>query len=73
MTTLTPTENKPLIALYDKRERLAGIVQGWRVADSAMDSDPEIHRAIVSTELSASELLELDTKIAEMRYLRGTL
>lgn len=70
---LTATENKPLVALYDKNERLTGVVQGWRAADSVLTSDPDTRRAIATTELSIEELLELDRKIAEMRYLRGTL
>jgi hypothetical protein len=72
-TALTATENKPLVALYDQNERLTGIVQGWRAADSVLTSDPDIRRAVATSELSIEELLELDRKIAEMRYLRGTL
>ncbi len=72
-TALIATENKPLVALYDQNERLTGVVQGWRAADSVLTSDPDIRRAVATAELSIEELLELDRKIAEMRYLRGTL
>lgn len=71
--TLVPTANKPLVALYDDNERLTGVVRGWRAADSALSNDPDIRRAIATTELTIEQLLELDRKIAEMRYLRGTL
>ena len=71
--TLVPTANKPLVALYDDNERLTGVVQGWKAADSALSNDPDIRRAIATTELTIEQLLELDRKIAEMRYLRGTL
>jgi predicted amino acid-binding ACT domain protein len=74
MTTMPPpTANKPLIALYDKDERLSGVVAGWRLADHALENDPDIRKAVVADELTITELVEIDDKIAELRQLRKTL
>ena len=70
---MTPTENRPLIALYDKDERLAGVVAGWRLADHALANEPEIRKAVIADELTIAELVEIDDRIAELRQLRNTL
>jgi predicted amino acid-binding ACT domain protein len=72
-TVMTPTANKPLIALYDKDERLSGVVSGWRLADHALENDPDIRKAVIADELTITELVEIDDKIAELRQLRKTL
>lgn len=64
---------KPTIALYNKDERLVGVVNGWRVADGVMEMDANIKRAIATSELSLLELVEIDQQIARLRNLRGTL
>jgi hypothetical protein len=74
MTTMTPpTANRPLIALYDKDERLTGVVAGWRLADHALANEPEIRKAVIADELTIAELVEIDDRIAELRQLRNTL
>ena len=72
-SVMTPTENRPLIALYNKDERLTGVVVGWRLADEALLNEPEICKAVATTELTIAELADIDSKIAELRQMRNTL
>lgn len=69
----TADNGQPVIALYNKDERLVGIVNGWRVADGVMDLDASIRRAVATGEMSVQELYEIDNQIARLRDLRGTL
>lgn len=70
----TQTDNgQPMVALYNKDERLVGMVNGWRVADGVMAMDKTIRRAVATAELSMAELFEIDQQIARLRDLRGTL
>jgi len=70
----TQTDNgQPMVALYNKDERLVGMVNGWRVADGVMAIDRTIRRAVATSELSMAELFEIDQQIARLRDLRGTL
>lgn len=72
--TSTQTNNgQPMVALYNKDERLVGMVNGWRVADGVMAMDKTIRRAVATAELSPMELFEIDQQIARLRDLRGTL
>jgi hypothetical protein len=80
MTTVLPEladlESKteqPIVALYNRDDRLTGIVNGWRVADGVMELDQTIQRAVATTELTMAELIEIDQSIAKLRNLRGTL
>lgn len=66
-------KSKQVIALYNGDDRLVGIVNGWRVADGVMEMDGSIKRAVLTAELSPSELYEIDNQIARLRDLRGTL
>lgn len=66
-------KSKQVIALYNKDDRLVGIVNGWRVADGVMELDGSIKRAVLTAELSPLELFEIDNQIARLRDLRGTL
>ncbi len=66
-------KSKQVIALYNKDDRLVGVVNGWRVADGVMEMDATIKRAVLTAELSPAELYEIDDQIARLRELRGTL
>lgn len=66
-------KSKQVIALYNKDDRLVGIVNGWRVADGVMELDGSIKRAVLTAELSPMELYEIDDQISRLRDLRGTL
>jgi hypothetical protein len=66
-------KSKQVIALYNKDDRLVGVVNGWRVADGVMEMDATIKRAVLTAELSPAELYEIDDQIARLRDLRGTL
>lgn len=66
-------KSKQVIALYNGDDRLVGIVNGWRIADGVMEMDASIKRAVLTAELSPSELYEIDNQIARLRDLRGTL
>ena len=71
--TTTTESGQPMVALYNKDERLVGMVNGWRVADGVMALDKTIRRAVATAELSMVELFEIDQQIARLRDLRGTL
>jgi hypothetical protein len=78
MTTATPEllladTTAQTIALYNKNDRLVGIVNGWKVADGVMEMDASIRRAVLTSELSMAELFDIDQQIARLRDLRGTL
>lgn len=62
-----------VIALYNRDDRLVGIVNGWRVADGVMALDTSIRRAVLTADLSPSELYSIDEQIARLRDIRGTL
>jgi hypothetical protein len=64
---------QPQIALYNRNDRLVGVVRGWRVADGVMDLDANIRRAVATEDLTHSELVEVDEQIARLRKMRGTL
>jgi hypothetical protein len=66
-------KSKQVVALYNRDDRLVGIVNGWRVADGVMEMDASIKRAVLTAELSPAELYEIDEQIARLRDLRGTL
>jgi hypothetical protein len=66
-------KSKQVVALYNRDDRLVGIVNGWRVADGVMEMDASIKRAVLTAELSPAELYEIDDQIARLRDLRGTL
>ena len=66
-------KSKQVVALYNGNDRLVGIVNGWRVADGVMEMDASIKRAVLTAELSPTELYEIDEQIARLRDLRGTL
>ena len=66
-------KSKQVVALYNGNDRLVGIVNGWRVADGVMEMDASIKRAVLTAELSPTELYEIDDQIARLRDLRGTL
>jgi hypothetical protein len=84
MTTDTLTELNALtesnesnglqtIALYNRNERLVGVVNGWKVADGVMNLDQTIKRAVATDELTMAELVEIDQQISRLRKMRGTL
>lgn len=71
--TAVTADGQPIVALYNKDERLVGVVGGWRVADGVMEMDKTIRKAVAVAELSINELVEVDSEIARLRTLRGTL
>jgi len=73
LTDLASKTDQPIVALYNKDDRLTGIVNGWKVADGVMELDQSIQRAVATTELTMAELIEIDQQIARLRNLRGTL
>ncbi len=74
LETMKQSSNgQPIIALYNRDERLVGVVNGWRVADGVMDLDKTIRRAVATDELTMVELVEIDQQISRLRNLRGTL
>lgn len=66
-------DGQPIVALYNKNERLVGVVGGWRVADGVMEMDKTIRKAVAVAELTMDELIRVDSEIARLRELRGTL
>lgn len=73
LTDLSTKTDQPIVALYNRDDRLTGIVNGWKVADGVMEMDESIKRAVATTELTMAELIEIDQNIARLRNLRGTL
>lgn len=73
LTEMTTKTDQPIVALYNKDDRLTGIVNGWKVADGVMEMDESIKRAVATSELTMAELIEIDQNIARLRNLRGTL
>ena len=73
LTAVASKTDQPIIALYNKDDRLTGIVNGWKVADGVMELDQTIQRAVATSELTMAELVEIDQQIARLRNLRGTL
>lgn len=73
LTDLASKTDQPIVALYNKDDRLTGIVNGWKVADGVMELDQSIQRAVATSELTMAELIEIDQQIARLRNLRGTL
>lgn len=73
LTDLSTKTDQPIVALYNRDDRLTGIVNGWKVADGVMEMDESIKRAVATTELTMAELVEIDQNIAKLRNLRGTL
>lgn len=73
LTDLTAKTDQPIVALYNRDDRLTGIVNGWKVADGVMEMDESIKRAVATSELTMAELVEIDQSIAKLRNLRGTL
>ena len=73
LTDLASKTDQPIVALYNKDDRLTGIVNGWKVADGVMELDQSIQRAVATSELTMAELVEIDQQIARLRNLRGTL
>lgn len=73
LTDLSTKTDQPIVALYNRDDRLTGIVNGWKVADGVMEMDESIKRAVATTELTMAELIEIDQSIARLRNLRGTL
>lgn len=73
LTDLATKTDQPIVALYNRDDRLTGIVNGWKVADGVMEMDESIKRAVATTELTMAELIEIDQNIARLRNLRGTL
>lgn len=73
LTDLATKTDQPIVALYNRDDRLTGIVNGWKVADGVMEMDESIKRAVATTELTMAELVEIDQNIARLRNLRGTL
>lgn len=73
LTEMTTKTDQPIVALYNRDDRLTGIVNGWKVADGVMEMDESIKRAVATSELTMAELVEIDQSIARLRNLRGTL
>jgi hypothetical protein len=73
LTETTTKTDQPIVALYNRDDRLTGIVNGWKVADGVMEMDESIKRAVATSELTMAELIEIDQTIARLRNLRGTL
>jgi len=73
LTEMTTKTDQPIVALYNRDDRLTGIVNGWKVADGVMEMDESIKRAVATSELTMAELIEIDQTIARLRNLRGTL
>jgi hypothetical protein len=73
LTAVAEQTDQPIVALYNKDDRLTGIVNGWKVADGVMELDQTIQRAVATSELTMAELVEIDQQIARLRNLRGTL
>jgi hypothetical protein len=73
LTDLATKTDQPIVALYNRDDRLTGIVNGWKVADGVMELDESIKRAVATSELTMAELVEIDQSIARLRNLRGTL
>lgn len=73
LTEMTTKTDQPIVALYNRDDRLTGIVNGWKVADGVMELDESIKRAVATSELTMAELIEIDQSIARLRNLRGTL
>jgi hypothetical protein len=73
LTDLATKTDQPIVALYNRDDRLTGIVNGWKVADGVMELDESIKRAVATNELTMAELIEIDQSIAKLRNLRGTL
>jgi hypothetical protein len=73
LTDLATKTDQPIVALYNRDDRLTGIVNGWKVADGVMELDESIKRAVATSELTMAELIEIDQSIAKLRNLRGTL
>ena len=73
LTDLATKTDQPIVALYNRDDRLTGIVNGWKVADGVMELDESIKRAVATNELTMAELFEIDQSIAKLRNLRGTL
>lgn len=73
LTEMTTKTDQPIVALYNRDDRLTGIVNGWKVADGVMEMDESIKRAVATSELTMAELIEIDQSIARLRNLRGTL
>lgn len=73
LTDLATKTDQPIVALYNRDDRLTGIVNGWKVADGVMELDESIKRAVATSELTMAELIEIDQSIARLRNLRGTL
>jgi hypothetical protein len=73
LTAVASQTDQPIVALYNKDDRLTGIVNGWKVADGVMELDQTIQRAVATSELTMAELVEIDQQIARLRNLRGTL
>ena len=73
LTEMTTKTDQPIVALYNRDDRLTGIVNGWKVADGVMEMDESIKRAVATSELTMAELVEIDQSIAKLRNLRGTL
>lgn len=73
LTALTESNGEQTIALYDRSERLIGVVSGWKAADGVMGADSQITRAIATEELTMAELVEIDQQISKLRKMRGTL
>jgi hypothetical protein len=73
LNALTESNGLQTIALYNRYERLVGVVSGWKVADGVMDLDKGITRAIATDELTMAELVEIDQQISRLRKMRGTL
>lgn len=71
--TAVTSDGQPIVALYNKDERLVGVVGGWKVADGVMEMDKNIRKAVTVAELSMERLIEIDNEIARLRNLRGTL
>jgi hypothetical protein len=73
LTEMNTKTDQPIVALYNRDDRLTGIVNGWKVADGVMEMDESIKRAVATSELTMAELVEIDQSIARLRNLRGTL
>lgn len=73
LTAVAEQTDQPIVALYNRDDRLTGIVNGWKVADGVMEMDESIKRAVATSELTMAELVEIDQQIARLRNLRGTL
>ena len=73
LTDLATKTDQPIVALYNRDDRLTGIVNGWKVADGVMELDESIKRAVATSELTMAELVEIDQQISRLRKMRGTL